>query len=191
MNFFSKKRSAKPKSKTRETIETFAVAIALALVFRATVAEARYIPSDSMLPTLDVGDHLIIDKITYRFEKPRRDDIVVFNPPRASGYAGKGEAFIKRVIGLPGETVAVHGGKVWINGKALVEPYELQPPAYTMPPIKLGPNQLFVMGDNRNDSDDSHIWGPLPMKNIIGRAIVRYWPPDRVLLPLTPTTAVR
>ncbi len=99
--------------------------------------------------------------------------------------------FIKRVIGLPGETVAVHGGKVWINGKALVEPYELQPPAYTMPPIKLGPNQLFVMGDNRNDSDDSHIWGPLPMKNIIGRAIVRYWPPDRVLLPLTPTTAVR
>ena len=175
----------RPKSKLRETIETFAVAIGLALIIRATVAEARYIPSESMLPTLHVGDRLIIEKITYHFEKPHRDDIVVFNPPAASGY--KGEAFIKRVIGLPGETVAVHGGKVWIDGKPLYEPYELQPPAYTMPPEKLGPDQLFVMGDNRNNSDDSHIWGPLPIKDIIGRAIFRFWPPDRLFVPLTPT----
>lgn len=190
MNFFRKLfRPDRPKSKTRETIETFAVAIVLALVVRSTVAEARYIPSESMLPTLDVGDRLIIEKISYHFTQPHRDDIIVFNPPASSGF--KGAAFIKRVIGLPGETVAVHGGKVWIDGKPLYEPYELQPPDYTMPPLKLGPKQLFVMGDNRNNSEDSHVWGPLPEKNIIGRAIVRFWPPDRIFVPLTPTTPVQ
>ncbi|MBU6428323.1 MAG: signal peptidase I [Cyanobacteria bacterium REEB65] len=182
MNFF---RSKGPKSKTRETIETFAVAIGLALVVRSTVAEARYIPSGSMLPTLDIGDRLIIEKITYHLEKPQRDDIVVFNPP-PNVPGAQGEAFIKRVIGLPGETVSVHDGTVFVDGKGLVEPYELERPDYEMAPLHLGPDQVFVMGDNRNDSEDSHIWGPLPIQNIIGKAWVRFWPPNRLFVPLTP-----
>jgi signal peptidase I len=196
MNFF---RQGQPKSKNRETIETFAVAIGLALLVRATVAEARYIPSDSMLPTLEKGDRLIVEKVSYHFGQPNRLDIVVFNPPDDSGFE-KGNAFIKRVIGLPGERIKVKDGEVFINGKALTEPYELEAPDYELPnayrdeswardvkPTAEGypvpPGHVFVMGDNRNNSMDSHVWGFLPIKNIIGKATVRFWPPGRLGAP--------
>ncbi|MBM3268331.1 MAG: signal peptidase I [Candidatus Sericytochromatia bacterium] len=182
MNFFRKDR---PKSKARETIETFAVAIGLALLVRATVAEARYIPSDSMLPTLEKGDRLIVEKISYHFSEPHRGDIVVFYPPKDSEFGKSGNAFIKRVVALPGERIGVSDGKVFVNGKAQSEPYELEPPDYEMPPREVPPGHVFVMGDNRNNSMDSHVWGFLPVKNIIGKATVRFWPPGR-LGPPTP-----
>jgi signal peptidase I len=180
MNFF---RKDQPKSKARETIETFAVAIALALLVRATVAEARYIPSDSMLPTLEKGDRLIVEKISYHFAEPHRGDIVVFYPPEGSGFDKSGNAFIKRIVALPGEKIRVSEGKVFVNGKPQLEPYELEPPDYEMPERKIPDGHVFVMGDNRNNSMDSHVWGVLPLENIIGKATVRFWPPNRLGAP--------
>jgi signal peptidase I len=173
------KRERAPKSKTRETIETFVVAIILALGVRATVAEARFIPSESMLPTLEVGDRLIVEKISYRLHAPERGDIVVFDPPPRSGF-DRGNAFIKRVVGLPGETIAVREGRVYIDDKPLDEAYLQEPPAYEMDPLTIPAGNVFVMGDNRNNSADSHVWGALPISNIIGRSAVRFWPPVRI-----------
>lgn len=188
----SKRKPSKPKSRTRETIETFVVALALALGVRATVAEARFIPSESMLPTLEVGDRLIVEKVSYHFEAPHRGDIVVFNPPASAGFK-ENNAFIKRVIGLPGDHLAVRGGRVYRNGVALSEPYIKENPDYQMPDpenpgayfhdgreVTVPAGNVFVMGDNRNNSADSHVWGFLPIQNIIGRAVVRFWPPTRL-----------
>lgn len=176
----------RPKSKSREYMETFGVALALAFFVRATIAEARYIPSESMRPTLEVGDRLIVEKVSYHFTMPHRGDIVVFNPPERAG--GNGNAFIKRVIGLPGEHVRIHDGKVFINGKPLTEPYIAEAPMYMEPDWDslnmhdgvVPAGCVFVMGDNRNNSQDSHVWGALPVKNIIGDTVFRFWPPNRV-----------
>jgi signal peptidase I len=178
-----------PKSKRRENVETFVVALGLALVVRATIAEARFIPSESMLPTLEVGDRLIVEKVSYRFEAPERGDIVVFEPP-LSATAGfrTGNAFIKRVVGLPGERIDIRSGKVFIDGRALDEPYVLEAPRYPdpewdslgMPGGLIPGGAVFVMGDNRNNSQDSHVWGPLPIANIIGQTVFRFWPFSRL-----------
>ncbi|HEY9900284.1 MAG TPA: signal peptidase I, partial [Pantanalinema sp.] len=131
--FGAKRPSGKPpKSRTRETIETFVVALVLALTVRATVAEARFIPSESMLPTLEVGDRLIVEKVSYRFESPAHGDIVVFNPPASAGFS-ENNAFIKRVIGVPGDRLSVHDGKVFRNGIELTEAYIKEAPDYLMP----------------------------------------------------------
>lgn len=176
----------RPKSKTREYLETFAVALALAFFVRATVAEARFIPSESMRPTLEVGDRLIVEKVTYHFGPPNRGDIVVFNPPERAG--GNGNAFIKRVVGLPGDKLRIDEGKVFVNGKPLTEPYIAEAPLYMEPDwVSLGmpdgvvpKGSVFVMGDNRNNSQDSHVWGALPIKNIIGQTVFRFWPVNRL-----------
>jgi signal peptidase I len=158
------------------------VALAIALIVRFFVAEPRYIPSPSMLPTLAVGDRLLVEKVSYHLQPPSRGNIVVFEPPpqlRGYGYSTS-QAFIKRVIGLPGETVQVSQGKVFINGQPLIERYILEPPAYDMPPVQVPAGSLFMMGDNRNDSNDSHVWGFLPLENIIGRAAFRFWPLSKI-----------
>ncbi len=166
----------------RENVQIVAIALVLALLIRSFVAEPRYIPSDSMIPTLATGDRLVVEKISYRFHPPTRGDIVVFEPPpqlQSLGYS-KDQAFIKRVIGTPGEVVQIQDGKVYLNGTPLEEDYIAQPPAYNMPPVQVPEGYLFVMGDNRNNSNDSHIWGFLPQPNIIGEAIWRFWPPNRI-----------
>lgn len=158
------------------------VALAIALVVRIFIAEPRYIPSPSMMPTLAVGDRLLIEKVSYHLQPPSRGDIVVFEPPpqlQDYGYSAN-QAFIKRVIGLPGDTVQVSEGKVFINGQALIERYILEAPEYEMPPVRVPTGSLFMMGDNRNDSNDSHVWGFLPIQNAIGRAAFRFWPLDKV-----------
>jgi signal peptidase I len=158
------------------------VALAIALVVRVFIAEPRYIPSPSMMPTLAVGDRLLIEKVSYHLQPPSRGDIVVFEPPpqlQDYGYSA-GQAFIKRVIGLPGDTVQVSQGKVFINGQALIERYILEAPEYEMLPVRVPTGSLFMMGDNRNDSNDSHVWGFLPIQNAIGRAAFRFWPLDKV-----------
>jgi signal peptidase I len=162
----------------RENGLVLAIALALALVIRLFVAEPRYIPSDSMVPTLQVGDRLVVEKVSYRLHPPERGDIVVFDPPaqlQQLGYTTD-QAFIKRVIGLPGQTVQVHLGKVWVDGQPLAEPYIAEPPSYEMRAIAVPPAHVFVMGDNRNNSNDSHVWGFLPVENIIGRAVFRFYP---------------
>ncbi len=155
-----------------------AIAVLLTLLVRFFVAESRFIPSESMEPTLWPGDRIVVEKITYRQRPPQAGDIVVFYTPpllERMGY-GHDQALIKRVIATAGDTVAVHDGQVWVNDRPLTEPYTTEAPVYTMPPLTVPANALFVMGDNRNHSNDSHIWGFLPMENVIGRAIACYWP---------------
>lgn len=161
-----------------ENFQILAIALILALFLRFFVAEPRFIPSDSMVPTLAVGDRLVVEKLSYRFHPPTRGDIIVFDPPmllQVQGYA-KDQAFIKRVIGLPGQTVAVKNGQVYLDGQSLKESYIAEAPDYQMEPVTVPQGSLFVMGDNRNNSNDSHVWGFLPIPNVIGRAWLRFWP---------------
>jgi len=163
-----------------EFVKTLGLSVILALGIRHFVAGARYIPSKSMQPTLQVNDRLLVEKLSYRFSRPERGDIVVFSPPPALQRKGFEQAFIKRIIGLPGETVAVRGGTVFINGQAIQEPYLKAEPNYTYGPKKVPERHYLVLGDNRNSSFDSHRWGFVPRQNIIGHAFVRFWPPDRL-----------
>ena len=179
--------SSQPKKESRwgtfaENFKLVVIALLIAAIVRVFIAEPRYIPSPSMVPTLAVGDRLLVDKLSYRLHPPDRGDIVVFEPPpqlQDYGYTVK-QAFIKRVIGLPGQTVAVDQGTVFVDGNPLREQYILEQPQYRMPPVQVPPGSFFVMGDNRNDSNDSHVWGFLPAQNIIGKAAFRFWPWPRL-----------
>ena len=162
----------------RDNLQILVVALVLAIVIRLFIAEPRFIPSDSMVPTLQIGDRLVVEKVAYRFHLPQTGDIVVFDPPQQLlnfGYSPD-KAFIKRVIGTPGDIVQVTKGKVYLNQQPLTEPYIAEAPAYEMVPVRVPADQYFVMGDNRNNSNDSHVWGFLPRQNIIGRAVFRFFP---------------
>ncbi|RMG13403.1 MAG: signal peptidase I [Cyanobacteria bacterium J055] len=197
-----------------ETVKTLGLSAILAFGIRTFVAEARYIPSGSMLPTLQINDRLIIDKVSYHFKDLHRGDIVVFRPTETLKQEHYKDAFIKRVIGLPGETVEIENGRVYINGQPLEEPYTTQtegsdlkglesllsPSETSVDVCKNNPpyfekqdkgneivwtatvpqNSYLVMGDNRNNSYDSRCWGVVSREDIIGRAVVRFWPPQRV-----------
>jgi signal peptidase I len=163
-----------------EGLKTIALSAILAFGIRTFVAEARYIPSGSMLPTLQINDRLIIDKVSYHFVEPNRGDIVVFSPTEALRARNFKDAFIKRIIGLPGDTVEVAEGKVYVNGEALSENYLQDYPNYQWGPEVVPQGQYLVLGDNRNNSFDSHLWGFVPRENIIGRAAVRFWPLNRL-----------
>lgn len=166
----------------RENLQILAIALALAVIIRIFIAEPRYIPSDSMVPTLQIGDRLVVEKVTYYFRPPTTGDIVVFDPPPQLlefGYTPD-KAFIKRIIGTPGDVIQIQDGTVFLNGQPLTEPYIAEPPDYTMPPIRVPDDQFFVMGDNRNNSNDSHVWGFLPRQNMIGRAVFCFFPFDRL-----------
>lgn len=167
--------------KLRENVLILAIALGLSLLIRTFIAEPRFIPSDSMFPTLEIGDRLVVEKVSYYFRPPTQGDIIVFNPPeqlQTLGY-GADQAFIKRVIGEPEQTVEVKNGWVYLGNQALFENYIAEPPNYKLAPQQVPENSYFVMGDNRNDSNDSHVWGFLPKKNIIGRAVFRFWPINR------------
>jgi len=163
-----------------EGVKTLALSAVLAFGVRTFVAEARYIPSTSMLPTLKINDRLLIEKIGYRFTSPERGDIVVFSPTETLRKNGYDKAFIKRVIGLPGETISVSGGVVTVDGQPLLENYLADEPDYDFGPVTVPEGHYLVLGDNRNNSYDSHHWGFLPRQNIIGRAAVRFWPLGRM-----------
>ena len=167
----------------KENVKVIAIALFLSVLIRILIAEPRYIPSDSMMPTLKVGDRLVIEKVSYNFHPPVTGDIVVFEPPQQLQRYGydKNQAFIKRIIGLPGDIIKIKHGIVSINDQPLAENYIAEPPKYALlTSVKIPKDKYFVMGDNRNNSNDSHVWGFLPRKNIIGRAIFRFWPYDRL-----------
>jgi signal peptidase I len=195
----------KPENFWVETLKTIGISVVLALGMRQFVAEARYIPSGSMEPTLLVDDRLIIDKVSYRFSNPQRGDIVVFDPTPTLKSSGYNEAFIKRVIGLPGEKIKVVNDKVTVNGKPLPENYpsglfieqmtkiyqdkhNKDPRISLWNPTSQGPNdertvpagEYLVLGDHRSSSLDSRSWGFVPKANIVGKATVRFWPLNRM-----------
>jgi signal peptidase I len=177
---------SEPRSSWRQILwdnaKTVAIALLIVFVIRVWIAEPRFIPSGSMLPTLAEGDRVVVEKVSYRFQSPEQGDIVVFEPPaelQAWGYL-RDQAFIKRVIGTAGHIIAVHAHQVYEDAQPLEEPYIAEAPAYEMPELPIPKGALFVMGDNRNNSNDSHIWGYLPEQNVIGRAVFRFWPLDRI-----------
>jgi signal peptidase I len=196
------------QSKTRravvETVLLVLMAVVIAVLLRAFVAQAFRIPSASMVPQLEIGDRVVVSRLAYHVHDPRRGDIVVFDCPPAAGCGQKGndalpiraiktlaealllrqpdvEEFIKRVVGLPGDVVSGHDGHVWIDDHVLVEPY-LPKGTITSDfgPIKVGRDRLWVMGDNRTNSADSRVFGQIEQRTIVGRAILRVWPPQRL-----------
>jgi signal peptidase I len=157
------------------------ITVALAFGLRTFVCEARFIPSEAMLPTLAVNDRLTVDKLTYRFNAPQRGDIIVFHPNQTLQQRSPQitDAFIKRIVGLPGDRVEVKANQVLINGQPLNEPYIAEKPNYRYGPEKVPENSYFVLGDNRNNSYDSHFWGYVDRPSIIGKATRIFYPFER------------
>lgn len=142
--------------------------------------ETRYIPSESMIPTLETNDFIVIDKSLYRSELPQRKDLILFNPTEALQEQQFTDPFIFRIIGLPGETIEVKEGKIYINGQLLQENYIAEEPDYEWGPELIPDEHYAVLGDNRNNAYDSHYWGFVPRELIIGKATSIFWPPKRI-----------
>lgn len=173
-------------------------AVVIAFLVKTLLAQAFYIPSASMAPQLQVGDRVVVSKLAYRLHEPRRGDIVVFDVPgpiqtgrdspplqrllksllESVGLAAPStDEYIKRVVALPGETVEGRHGRVYVDGKELVEPYLPQgPTTRDFEPVVLGEDELWVMGDNRESSSDSRTFGPIRTDSVVGRAFARIWP---------------
>ncbi len=155
----------------KDLIETIGLAIVIVVGIRLLIRNF-WIDGSSMEPSLHHGQHLLATRFSYWFQPPQRGDVIVFRSP-----ISQERDLIKRVIGLPGETVAVRDGRIWIDGQPLDEPYA-NPTPYNGGPWQLGQDEIFVLGDNRPASMDSHNWGPLTLNRIIGKAWFCYWPPN-------------
>ena len=192
----------KPRSLLSELPLLLTVAFVIAFLVKTFVAQAFFIPSESMVHTLEVGDRVLVSRMSYRLHEPRRGDVVVFTSPfETEGNTDERslpsrvvhtvlesvglrqpstEDFIKRVIALPGETVEGKDGKVRVNGRELVEPYLPEAQNVDFPPKTIPEGEVWVMGDNRNRSTDSRSFGPIKKSKIVGRAILRIWPVNRL-----------
>ena len=171
------------KNQNKDSWKGLIIWILIALLLRWQVIEPRWIPSGSMIPTLQIQDRILIEKITPRINQKfnkhlNLNTIVIFKPPKILEEAGysNGSALIKRIVGLPGDKIKITNGILYRNKKEINEPWIKEPIRYEMEEIKVPENSLWVLGDNRNNSLDSHIWGALPEKDLIGTALGRYWP---------------
>lgn len=162
--------STQNKSLFREWLEVIVVAFVLAMMVQTYVVKPFKIPSGSMENTLQVGDMIFVNRFVYFFHPPQRGDVVVFKYPE-----NPNQDFIKRLIGLSGDTVAISDGKVLINGKAIAESYIKEAPEDDYGPVVVPENSYLMLGDNRNNSRDSRFWGYLPKSMIKGKAFVIYW----------------
>jgi signal peptidase I len=154
----------------KDVLETLVLSIILFVGVNIISARIR-VDGASMEPTLATGEYVIVNRLSYRFGTPQRGDIIVFHPPLAPD-----EEYIKRVIGLPGDEVDVKNGVVYVNGQPLDETY-LRTKTNYIGTWRVPADQLFVLGDNRNNSSDSHEWGTISMNSVVGKAVVVYWPP--------------
>lgn len=174
-----------------DLVETLVIGISLFLVIYLFFMQPHQVSGQSMEPNLHNSDYVLTDKISYRVGEPKRGDVVVIHAPEAANCpTGTGCDFIKRLLGLPGDTVEVKDNAIYINGAPLDEEYiadDVMTVAgnYTRDRVvTLGPDQYFVVGDNRMHSSDSRAWGPITKDGIVGRAFVRYWPvPDMGVIP--------
>jgi signal peptidase I len=166
-----------------EWLGVLLVAVGAAFGVRIWVAQTYLIPSASMEPTLMIGDRILVNKLSYHLHGVGRGDIIVFAKPPKETSDPTIKDLVKRVIGLPGEVISSSGGQVFIDGKPLREPW-LPPGTVTTGIVrqKIPPNEYFVMGDNRSDSQDSRFFGPIPRSLIVGRAVLRIWPLSRIHL---------
>lgn len=158
------------KAAVRDILETALLTLVIFLGVRFGVQTFR-VEGFSMEPSLHSNQYLFVSKISYMVGQPARGDVIVFRFPQDPS-----RDFIKRVVGLPGEEVEVRAGAVYIDGRALDEPYILGKPVYNYPKHRVPPGEFFVLGDNRNNSHDSHVWDMLPKDFLIGKAWVSYWP---------------
>jgi signal peptidase I len=167
-----------------EVVETLVLTLVIFFVIQTFVAQPYQVQQNSMERTLEPGQYVLVDKLTPRWDDYNRGDVVVFNPP--ASWTADPTPFIKRVIGLPGDTVEVKDdGLVYVNGKALEEPYTFKNDAGVNEPTTASldqrtwvvpPGELFVMGDHRQKSADSRVFGPIAISDVVGRAFLRYWP---------------
>jgi signal peptidase I len=178
----SNKRRRRRHSGTRQAIEwvvLIATALVIAIVIKTFLFQAFYIPSESMVPTLKTNDRVLVNKLSYKLHDIHRGDIVVFTKPPAETSDIKD--LVKRVIGLPNETVEGRDGHIYINGKLLKEPYLPKGvTTSTFGPESIPSNSIWVMGDNRTYSRDSRYFGPILKSSVVGRVFVRIWPPTRL-----------
>ncbi|MBE0429244.1 MAG: signal peptidase I [Thermoleophilia bacterium] len=160
-----------------EIVGILAGAVALAFVLQAYLVKPFQIPSESMEPTIGPGDRILVNRLAYRYGTIERGDVIVFKSPQDPDVD-----FVKRVIAVAGDTVEVKQGLVILNGEPLIEPYVQAPDSSTFPSRQIPEDAVFVMGDNRRNSDDSRFWQPpwLPLDNVIGEAFIKYWPPERI-----------
>lgn len=197
-----KKKDRGPVGSLIELVLIVAVALGLALGIQALLVKPFRIPSESMVPTLEVNQRVLVDRVSFRFSDPHRGDIVVFKPPKGADTNSCGSEpppdqacaeptddrsktnFIKRVVAEPGDRLSVRGGRVFIDGKEQKEDFARIDPACgicNLPKeITIPKDHYFMMGDNRGESADSREWGPVPKKWIIGNAFMTYWPPKRI-----------
>ncbi|MFN8481696.1 MAG: signal peptidase I [Anaerolineae bacterium] len=156
----------------RDLLIAIIIGVALFLIVRPTIKHTL-VQGSSMEPTFFEGERVLVNALAYRIGQPSRGDVIVFHWK----YRPDDEPFIKRVIGLPGEEVEVRAGKVYVNGEPIEEPWTTRPASYTAPKVKLGPDEYYVLGDNRANSSDSHVWGAEPADLIMGKVWLTIWPP--------------
>ncbi len=196
------------KGSLLELVAIVAIALGLALTIQAFLVKPFRIPSESMVPTLEVSQRVLVDRVSFRFSEPHRGDVVVFKPPSGAEAAGvdfgacgkeplprdqacprptseQADAnFIKRVVGEPGDRLKILEGRVYLNGRLQSEPFarpDSECPICNLPrEITVPPGHFFMMGDNRGQSADSREWGPVPEEWIVGNAFSTYWPPRRI-----------
>lgn len=158
----------------KEFIFIVFIAFVLSMALRTWVIEARIVPSESMLPTIQVKDRLLVNKLIYHFKDPEKGDIIIFQPP--DKLHAKND-FVKRVVAVPGDKVQVKNKQLYVNDQLQIEPYVNEVMYYDFGPVVVPANSYFVMGDNRNNSYDSHLWGVwLTRDHVIGKAFSIYWP---------------
>ncbi len=172
-----------------DIVQTLVIAGVLYLGINALTARVR-VEGSSMMPTFHSGEFVLVFRMAYDLQPPQRGDVVIFHPNAFPGNMRlSSEDYIKRIIGLPGERVDVRGGTVYINGVSLNEPYIAEPPRYHGS-WEVPEGYVFVLGDNRNNSTDSHVFGPVPIESIVGRAVLVYWPVDAVRLVRRPDYSI-
>ncbi|TDA65638.1 MAG: signal peptidase I [Clostridia bacterium] len=161
-----------------DLLEAVIIALALAMVIRLFLFEPFVIPSGSMEPTLQPGDRIIVSKLSYRFSEPQREDVIVFRYPPNPRLV-----YIKRLVAMGGDTVRIEDNRLYVNGQPVPEQY-LPDNVYMhdFGPVTIPPGSFFVLGDNRNNSEDSRVWGLLPEGNVLGKAVLLFWPPGRFRL---------